>query len=101
MSLRFLAIFTLALAPLVSTCSSDPDPGTDCQAEDDCGSLACLCKGVRDNGVAGDEIPGVCSKQCSSKADCDSLGDDMSCVVDFCTGVNLCLQGYSGGETLP
>jgi hypothetical protein len=73
---------------------SSVDVGSSCFSADagveatDCGSLECLCPS--------DPVPGVCSQACSKQADCDALGDDMSCAQDFCAGVNVCLQGYSG-----
>lgn len=79
-----------------SSSSSSVDVGSDCFAPDagmgptDCGSFQCLC--IRGS------VPGVCSQTCTKAADCASLGDDMSCAKDFCTGVNLCLQGYSGDK---
>lgn len=79
-----------------SSSSSSVDVGSDCFSADadagtkatDCGSLECLCPR--------DPVPGVCSQACSKQADCAPLGDDMSCAKDFCAGVNVCLQGYSG-----
>ena len=76
---------------------STEDVGTSCFAADagmeptDCGSLKCLC-------TARDPAPGVCSQACSKRSDCDALGEGMSCAKDFCTGVNVCLRGYSGPE---
>lgn len=81
-----------------SESGSSAEVGSDCFTADagteatDCGELKCLCPS--------DAIPGVCSKTCSKGSDCDALGDDMSCAKDFCPGVNLCLQGYSG-PTVP
>jgi hypothetical protein len=90
-----LVVFSAALSGCGSSGSS-VDVGSDCTAADagvaatDCGSLQCLCP-------RGD-VPGVCSKTCTKQADCASLGDDMSCAKDFCTGTSLCLQGYSGDK---
>lgn len=92
-SLVALAVFSAALSGCGSSGSS-VDVGSDCTTADagvpasDCGSLQCLCPV--------DTIPGVCSRTCTKAADCASLGDDMSCAKDFCTGVSLCLQGYTG-----
>ncbi|MFS8068771.1 MAG: hypothetical protein ACMG6S_20615 [Byssovorax sp.] len=72
---------------------SSDEVGSSCFGADagtpatDCGSLTCFC-------IRGD-VPGVCSKACSKDSDCASFGDDMSCAIDFCTGVNVCLRGYS------
>jgi hypothetical protein len=82
---------------VLGSCGGDPDPGVTCRMDDECEPLSCLCFGH-----ATGTNPGVCSRTCSSKADCTaSFGDVASCVT-FCTGVNLCLLGYTGGSpTLP
>ena len=97
-SRRGLIALVACLATLTgcgsSGSGSSVDVGSSCFSADagveatDCSSLKCLCPR--------DPVPGVCSQTCSKQADCDALGDDMSCAADFCTGVNVCLQGYSG-----
>lgn len=64
--------------------SADTDAGTEAT---DCGSLKCFCPR--------DPVPGVCSQTCSKDSDCTALGDDMSCAIEFCTGVSVCLRGHS------
>jgi hypothetical protein len=72
-------VFSLAF------CDSDPEAGTSCMSEDDCGeTLNCYCKI--------ETIPGVCSKTCSTDADCASAGEGLTCSLEFCTGVNVCLR---------
>jgi hypothetical protein len=97
-SLIAVAIFAMPLsgcggsgssAEVGSTCfSADADAGTPAT---DCGTLTCLC-------AVGASYPGVCSETCRSKADCASLGDDVSCAKDKCTGTSVCLRGYKGEE---
>jgi len=75
-------LFTFSLA----FCGSDPEAGESCMSEDDCGEglLSCYCKI--------ETVPGVCSKTCSSDADCASVGEGLTCSMNFCTGVNVCLR---------
>jgi hypothetical protein len=90
----------LALALGVACGSGGTEIGTSCFANDACGTMQCLC--VRGSADAGSgAIPGVCSTTCTSTADCTAkYGSSASCAKDFCTGVNLCLNGYSG-PTVP
>ena len=82
---RFLVLSLLALTTsLTFACGGDPEPGSDCKTKSDCGALECFC--------AVDEIPGVCSESCTSDADCKKVGDGLTCSMDFCTGVNVCLN---------
>ena len=56
------------------------------ELDEDCGEMSCYC--VQGEGI----IPGVCSTICSEDADCARHGDDYTCSIDFCTGVNVCLR---------
>lgn len=101
MKLGWSGIVLVAFSAALTGCGSSGssvDVGSDCfgahagTPATDCGSLQCFC--IRGT------VPGVCSRSCMKQADCASLGDDMSCAKDFCTGANVCLQGFSG-EKLP
>ena len=80
-----------ALSGCGSSSSSD-EVGASCFSADagveatDCGSLKCFCPR--------DPVPGVCSKACSTDADCASFGDDTTCAKDFAAGCSVCLKGY-------
>ncbi len=74
----FLFMFSLAV------CSGDPEAGESCMSDDECGALTCYCKI--------ETIPGVCSKMCNTDADCASAGEGLTCSLEFCTGVNVCLR---------
>jgi hypothetical protein len=92
------ALAVVFVAVLTVTCGGGgPGVGDSCGSDKDCGSLQCYCV----SGQPGDKngyIPGVCSERCSSKAACAHLGSNMSCAEDFCSGINVCLAGYSGSE---
>lgn len=97
-----VAMACFVLGGSTSSCSDGPAVGSDCAADGDCGGsgLKCFCvHGAPDGGPNG-YVPGTCSEPCTSAADCAHLGSDMSCAKDLCTGVNVCLQNYSG-PTLP
>jgi hypothetical protein len=87
--LMLMLIFTLALAVGGLGCgSSDPEPGTSCASSDECGTLTCYCPL--------DPVPGTCSKECSTDADCAALGEGQKC-VDFgsegtCGPFKICLR---------
>jgi hypothetical protein len=70
----------------VASGGEDVEPGVSCTDSAACGALECLC--VRGDG----DIPGVCSTTCETDADCAQYGEAYSCSLDFCTGVNLCLD---------
>jgi len=90
----------VSLGGMSTACGGDPPVGSDCQTDKDCGSaLKCFCVMGTPGGPNG-YVPGKCSVECASKADCAHLGPDMSCAADLCTGVNVCLENYSG-PTLP
>jgi hypothetical protein len=83
-SLRFVVTGIMLMVSL-AFCGGDPEAGESCMSEDECGAtLNCLCKI--------ETIPGVCSKMCQTDADCASAGEGLSCSLEFCTGVNVCLR---------
>lgn len=84
--MRTLKIFVTGMMVVFSlaSCGSDPEPGVSCMSDDECGALKCYCQV--------ETIPGVCSRTCSSDADCASAGDGLTCSLDFCTGTNVCLR---------
>lgn len=84
----------IVLLAVLAACGGGAEVGESCEMASECEEgLQCLCP-------VG-PIPGTCSRTCSAKADCDGLGDNMSCVANFCAGVNLCLPNYSGSGALP
>jgi hypothetical protein len=83
-TLRFVTTGILLMVSL-AFCASDPEAGSSCMSDDECGDvLKCYCKI--------ETVPGVCSKTCTTDADCASAGEGLTCSLDFCTGVNVCLR---------